>query len=186
MKTTIYSVLCVAIRLGAILMAVGIIEQAPLIFVYPSEPGFSAGAVWFACAGLVLAFLLWLSPQVLARWAVVRSSHEVLDIPVSSDQIQRIAFSIVGVWLFIDGLTGVIARVVMMLVVARRSAYGELSRVLSSGDWYWLVLHVATAVAGAALALGSAGLVRLFHHLRGYPYRAEQELDDNASHTQDS
>lgn len=180
MKTTVYSVLCVAVRLGAILMAVGIVEKAPLIFVYPTQPGFSAGALWFACAGLVLAFLLWLAPHVLARWAVARGSHEVLDIAVSADQLQRIAFSIVGIWLFIDGLTGVISRVVMMLVVARRSAYGDMTRVLSSNDWYWLVLHVATAVAGASLALGAAGLVQLFHRLRGYPCR------DNASHTQGS
>jgi hypothetical protein len=186
MKTTIYSVLCVGIRLGAVLMAVDIVEQAPVIFVYPSQPGFSAGAVWFACAGLTLAFLLWLSPQVLARWAVGRSSHEVLEMAVSADQIQSIAFSIVGIWLFIGGLTGVVARVVMMLVVARRSAYGDSTRVLSSGDWYWLVLHVATAVAGASLAVGAAGLVRLFHRVRGYPYAAERELVDNVSHTRDS
>lgn len=186
MKTTIYSILCVAIRLGAIVMAVGIVEQAPMIFVYPNQPDFSSGAVWFACAGLALAFLLWLSPQVLARWAVGRGSHEVLDVAVSADQIQRIAFSIVGVWLFIGGLTGVIARIVMMLVIARRWDYGDTTRILSSGDWYWLVMHVTTLVAGASLALGSAGLVGMIHRMRGYPHRAEPELADNASHTQDS
>lgn len=186
MKTTIYSVLCVAIRSGAILMAVGIVEHAPTIFIYPSQPGFSAGAVWFAGVGLVLAFILWLSPSVLARWAVARGAHELLEIPVSADQLQRIAFSIVGAWLFVAGLTGLIARGAMMLVISHRSSYGDSTRVLSSGDWYWLVEHLSTAIAGGSLAVGSAGLVRLFARIRGYPYRAEQEAADDVSNTQDS
>jgi hypothetical protein len=184
MKTNIHSVLCVAIRLGALLTAVGIVEHAPTIFMYPSGEGFSRGALWLSGAGLALAFMLWLLPNVLARWAVGRGSHELLEFPISADQIQRIAFSVVGVWLFIAGLAGVLARGVMLLVIAHRSAYGDPSRILSSSDWYWLVEHFATAVAGACLAVGSAGLVRLFHRVRGYPYRADK--DDDVSQTQDS
>ena len=186
MKTTLHTVLCIVIRMGAVLMAVGLLEQAPSIFLYPSQGGqYSAGALWLSGAGLVLAFMLWLSPNLLARWAVGRSSHESLEIPIGADQIQRIAFSIVGTWLFIAGVTGLVARVVMMLVVYHRSAYGDSTRVLASSDWYWLVEHLATAVVGGCLVLGSRGLVGLLHRVRGYPYRAEQEVANDADFAQD-
>ena len=72
MKTTLHTVLCVAIRLGAVLMAVGIVEQIPYIFLY-SAPGdrYSAGDLWLSGAGLLLAFMLWLWPNMLARWTVL-------------------------------------------------------------------------------------------------------------------
>lgn len=185
MKTTLHTVLCVAIRLGAVLMAVGIVEQAPNIFLYPEGGQYSAGALWLSGAGLLLAFMLWLWPNMLARWAVSRSSHEFLESPISADQVQRIAFSIGGIWLFIGGMTGCLARVVMMLIVFRRSAYGDSTRVLSSTDWYWLIDHLATAIAGAGLALGARGLVGLLHRLRGYPHSVMPETGDDASIAQD-
>lgn len=186
MKTTLHTVLCVAIRLGAVLMAVGIVEQIPYIFLY-SAPGdrYSAGDLWLSGAGLLLAFMLWLWPNMLARWAVTRSSHESLESPISADQMQRIAFSVVGIWLFIGGMTACLARVVMMLIVFRRSAYGDSTQVLSAADWYWLIDHLATAIAGACLALGSRGLVGLLHRLRGYPHSAVPEAGDDAGIAQD-
>ena len=47
MKTTLYTVLCVAIRLGAVLMAVGLLERLPL-FLWESPAG------GFALTGLKL------------------------------------------------------------------------------------------------------------------------------------
>lgn len=186
MRTTLQTALCIVIRMGAVLMAVGLLEQAPSVFLYPSQGGpYFACALWLTGASLVLAFMLWLSPNVLARWAVGRSSHQSLEIPIGADPIQRIAFSIVGAWLFIAGMTGLIARVVMMLVIFHRSAYGCSRRILSSRDWYWLVEHPATTVVGGCLVLTSAGLVGLLHGVRGYPGRAEKESVDDTGFAQD-
>jgi hypothetical protein len=186
MKTTLHTVLCMAIRLGAVLMLVGIVEQAPSIFLYPSQGGeFSAGALWLSGAGVLLAFTLWLWPNTLAWWATSRSQHEVLESPINADQIQHVAFSVIGMWLFISGVTGCLARVVMMLVVFRHSAYGDSTRILAPGDWYWLVEHLTTAAAGAWLALGSRGLVRLLGRLRGYPYSTIAKSDPDITTTHD-
>jgi hypothetical protein len=186
MKTTLHTVLCVAIRLGAVLMAVGIIEQAPSIFLYPSQGGqVAVGALLIAGAGLLAAFALWLWPNVLAWWAISRSQQEILESPISADQLQRVAFSVIGVWLFISGLSGCIARLTMMLIVFRRSAYGESIMILSTSDWFWLVEHLATTFAGAWLALGSRGLVGLLHRVRGYSQFADVETDADTNIAKD-
>jgi hypothetical protein len=178
MKTTLHTVLCVTIRLGAVLMAVGIVQQAPTIFLYPSQGGqVAVGALLLAGAGLLAAFALWLWPNILAWWAISRNQHEVLESTIDAEQFQHIAFSVVGVWLFISGTCGCLARVTMMLIIFRRSAYGDSTMVLSASDWFWLVEHLAITLAGAWLALGSRGLIGLLHRLRGHSQFSHVETD---------
>ena len=186
MKTTLHAVLCIAVRLGAVLMAVGIVEQVPTLFLYAhGDIHFAAGALWLSGAGLLLAFMLWLWPNMLAWWAVSRVSYEFFESPLTADQIQRIVFSVLGIWLLINGIAGSLARVVVMLIITHQSAYEDSSRILSSNDGYWLMIHLATAAAGVCLALGARGLVSLLHRLRGYPHRAVVEDGDDATVAQD-
>jgi len=70
--------LCISIRLGAVLMAVGLFERLPVLLWQSPEGRFALDAVELALFGLVVAGALWLWPGVLARWAVGRSGHEVL------------------------------------------------------------------------------------------------------------
>jgi hypothetical protein len=186
MKTTLHTVLCVAVRMGAVLMAVGIIEQVPTIFLYPSQGGsIQVGSLLMSGAGLLAAFALWLWPNILAWWAISRSQSEILESPISPDQLQRVALSVVGIWLFISGLSGTIARVAIILVVYRRSAYGESLVTVSNMDWYWLGEHLVTLLAGASLALGAAGLVGLLHRIRGYARIADVQNDPDANIAKD-
>jgi hypothetical protein len=185
MKTTLHTVLCIVIRVSAVLMLVGIVEQVPTIFMYASQGRYSVGALWLAGAGVLLAVGLWLWPNVLAWWAISRSQHEMLESPIGADQIQRVAFSIIGVWLFIGGATGLLSRAIMMLIVFRHAAYGDSTRVLTSTDWYWLMDHGATAAAGAGLAVGSRSLVGLLRRLRDYPHVATANADPDTATTQD-
>jgi hypothetical protein len=188
MKTTLYTVLCVAIRLGAVFMAVGLLEQAPTIFVFFSQQNehFALGTLLFWIAGLLIAFALWLWPNILAWWAIGWNRHEILESPIGADQVQRIAFSVMGAWLLISGVSGCVSQVVRMLIITHDSASSSASVSLSSNEWHWLVQCAATAVGGAALAIGSRGLVGVLHRLRGYPHNAMAETDPDAGTAQGS
>lgn len=186
MKTTLHALLCIAIRMGAVLMAVGIVELAPTIFIYPSQGGqVSVGALMLAAAGLLVSFALWLWPNILAWWAVSRSGQETFESSIDPAQLQHVAFSMIGVWLFISGLGACIARFMLVLIVARRSAYGESNLTLSDSDWFSLVDHLAVALAGAWLMLGSRGLVGLLYRLRGYSPLSAAPFPDDVSTEKD-
>lgn len=186
MKTTLYTVLCVAIRLGAVLMAVGILEQVPYLFFYPTQDGhFVLGAVLLDGAGLLLAFALWVWPNVLVWWAAGRNQHEILETAISAAQLQHIALSVVGAWMFIGGLSGCVGHGAMILIIKHEAAVGSASGMVPTNEWHWMVQYAATAVVGAALTLGARGLVGLLHRLRGYPHSAVAEADDDTSTAQD-
>lgn len=185
MKTTLYTVLCVAIRLGAVFMAVGILERIPgLIGFADQEHHLFVSAMVLDGAGLLLAFALWVRPSLLVWWAAGKNSHEVLETAITAEQLQYIALSVLGAWMFIDGLSAGLAHLAQILMIKRGAESGGYPAVVSTNDWHWLIEYALIALAGAVLALGSRGLVRLLHRLRGYPY-ACVETDPDASTTQD-
>jgi len=187
MKTTLYTLLCIAVRLGAVLMAVGILEQMPSLFSYLSgtDGHFVVSAILLDGAGLLVAFALWVWPNILVWWAIGRNQHEILESFISAGQLQHIALSVMGAWMFIGGLSGCLGHGVMILIVKHESASNGLSGMVPTNEWHWLVQYATTAVVGAALALGSRGLVGLLQRLRGYPHYTSAVTDPDASTTQD-
>lgn len=111
--------------------------------------------------------------------------QEVLESPISPEQLQYVAFSVTGVWIAIGGLAGCLGHAVSILIIVRRLAYDGFDGTVPTTEWHWLMQYGATMVAGVALALGSRGLVGLLHRFRGYPYANTGGPMDDASHTQD-
>jgi hypothetical protein len=186
MKTTLYTVLCVAIRLGAVFMAVGLLERGFDIFFYPSQDGHcSAGALWLEGAGLLVAFALWLWPNILVWWAIGRNRHEVLESSIDANQLQYIALSVLGASLFVSSMSACLGHFVLILITLRHSAYDGAPNAVPATEWHWMIQYAATAAGGGALALGSRGLVGLLHRLRGYTQSADRATDHGASFTQD-
>lgn len=185
MKTTLYTVLCVAIRLGAVFMAVGILERIPGLVAFANQDGhLFLGAMLLNGAGLLLAFALWVWPNILVWWAAGRSSHEVVETAITADQLQYIALSVLGAWMFIDGFAAGLAHLAQIMMIKHGTESGGYPAVVSTNEWHWLIEYALIALAGAMLVLGSRGLVSLLHRLRGYPY-ASVETHPDASTTQD-
>ena len=185
MKTTLYTVLCVAIRLGAVFMAVGILERIPgLIGFADQQHHLFVSAMLLDGAGLLLAFALWVRPSLLVWWAAGRNSHEVLETAITADQLQYIALSVLGAWMFIDGFAAGLAHLAQILMLKHGAESGGYPAVVPTTEWHWLIEYTLIALAGAMLTLGSRGLVRLLHRLRGYPY-VSVDADPDASTTQD-
>ena len=69
MKTTLFAVLCIVIRLGALLLAVQVLVALPVLLGMPNRE-FLAMELGFAALTLLLAAVLWVRPGWLARCAV--------------------------------------------------------------------------------------------------------------------
>lgn len=185
MKTTLYTVLCVAVRLAAVLMAAGILERIPgLVPFADQDRHLFLVAMMLNGAGLLLAFVLWLRPNIVVWWAAGKSSHDVLETAITADQLQYIALSVLGAWMFIGAVAACLGHVAQILVIEREAGMNGYPAVVSADQWHWVIEYVVMALAGAALALGSRGLVGILHRVRGYP-DAARAPDPDASTTQD-
>jgi hypothetical protein len=182
MRTSLYSILCIGIRLAAVLLAVRTLVGMPGIFVLP-HGDWSTGEIWLMTilnvAVLLFAFLLWVFPGTLARLAAGKASQEVFESPIEGAELQYIAFSIVGLWLFFDaivsltyiGLHEVILRHYLRVQTGIDMSDKNAQSIAS------LVSNIVELVIGIALMLGARGLVAMLRGARyaGLPPTADGE-----------
>lgn len=187
MKTTLHTVLCVAIRLGAVLMAAGIFEQLLSLVLLSIQEGHAAwAALSLQGAGLLVALALWLWPNLLAWWALGRNQHELMELTISPARLQYVAMSVVGVWMFIGGLSGVAGHGVMIVFINQEATVGNASGMVPTGEWHWMVYYTTMLLAGGGLTLGARGLAGLLQRLRGYQSSSTPAVSaDDASFAQD-
>ncbi len=185
MKTTLYTVLCVAIRLGAVLMAVGVFERLPGIFFFRGDVHYPLPALLMEAFTLLLAFVLWLRPGLLAWWAVGGKRQEILESPIHADQLHYVAFSVLGAWLVISGVAGCFGHGTIILLL-HQASYDGSGETVPAAEWHWMVQYGVTAAAGVVLMSGSRGLIGLFQRLRGYPHFMLAKTDPDIVTTQDS
>lgn len=182
MKTTLYAVLCVAIRLGAVLMAVPVLVALLFYFLGTSDREFTMMELGFAGLYLLIAAVLWFWPGVLARCAVRNGDDVQLVSGIDADGLQRIAFATLGAWFLIEGLAGAVAAMAALWQLhVMRGHYPGMQ--LPTGQWDGLIRAVVSLVAGAALMFGSRGLVILLQRLRGSAHIESVSPDDDAATT---
>jgi hypothetical protein len=186
MKTTLYTVLCVAIRLGAVLMAVGVFERLPGIFFYSGDGHYPLLALFMEAFTLLLAFVLWMRPSLLAWWALGGKRQEILESPIHADQLHYVAFSVLGAWLAISGVAGCFGHGAMILLLLRQASYDGAGETVPVTEWHWMVQYGVMVAAGIVLMSGSRGLIGLLQRLRGYPHYMAAKTSPDAGTTQDS
>ncbi len=171
MKTSFFSLLCVALRLAAIWFGFEmLLVVAAAARIAASASGDSRellAACGLAVCGLLIAAALWLWPSSLVRLAANKASHEVFESPVSIADMQYLAFSLLGLWFAFDGIVRLIHEILMALGVQQTYGYTgfadlfrlQLADELTSG---------ARVLIGLSLMFGARGLVGL---LRGFRER---------------
>jgi hypothetical protein len=164
MRTSLYSILCIVVRLGAVFLAFGSLGSLLGVLVswragseFP-DLGISIGVV---AVTLCVAFMLWVFPGPLARIAAGRGSQEVFESPISAAQIQWIAFSVLGMYFVVSGLVGLSYYVIQYLRAGEMIGYDQVAAFMSDG-LYWIV----QIALGAALALGARGLAGVLYRIR--------------------
>lgn len=177
MRTTLYTVLCMAIRLGAVLMAVGLVEQWPRLFAIRADGQLAVDAIVLDGLGLVLAFVLWLRPGLLAWWAAGSAHRDVFEANISATQLQYIAFSVAGIYKLITGLAGMLAHGLNLMAYQHIMVDG-IPMAPPTYEKTMFVEYVVAAVAGFALTLGARGLTGFLQRLRTVGQPAVGALDD--------
>jgi len=164
MKTSLYSILCIVIRLGAVFWAASIITWLPEIYAFAHASRPDAGSfhllVLHYLGGLAVAFVLWLYPGILAKLVAGRSTKEPFETLIGVRDIQYIAFSVLGMWLVLKG-SGAFA-----FEVSRWVAFSRPEASMAVAEVPQLVAAGAQIILGIGLTLGAKGLVAGLHHLR--------------------
>jgi hypothetical protein len=158
-------------------MAVGLFERLPVFLWQSPEGGFALDAVLLALFGLVIAGALWLWPGVLARLAVGRSRHEVLEVGLSADTLMAVVLAVTGAMLAVSGVAGLFGHGLSMLFFRSRLADSSTG-LLPVAEWHWVILYLVQTVGGLTLILGAHGLASLMWRLRGYPTQSAAGSDD--------
>lgn len=183
MRTSLYSILCIVVRVSAILLFVKTMVALPLALSSARGGQFGPGAegmlIGFTGALVALAIALWLYPGLLARLASIQRSREVFESPISAAQLQYVAFAVLGVAFAIDALLDLVAFGTRAALIFRLHdpAYDGLRL----DDRARVVALVAKLILGVALAAGSLGLVGLLRGLRenGLPKAVAADLEED-------
>ena len=167
MRTSLYSILCIVVRLGAVFLAATVVIDVPTAIgeAINSQYSFPPYAMLaFGAAELVLAALLWLYPGILARVATKDSSRQIFESPLMASDIQTIAFSVLGMSFALTGFVSLVAiglRVVMIFEVGE-----DLGRYLHLYGWPSAGREIIRIVLGGGLVFGSAGLTGWLRTIR--------------------
>ncbi|WP_440223285.1 hypothetical protein ACQQ2N_19740 [Dokdonella sp. MW10] len=166
MRTSIHSILCIAIRLGAVLMAWATFAQVLALVAggMLEQGGVSPWLVGgLAAVSFVIAVLLWRFPSPLASFALGRGRHEVFESPIGVAELQWIALSVLGMWFVMTGLSHV---AYWGLSHAAASEYVRLTDDMRRARVVEGIGYAFDIVLGLALVFGSKGLVALLHRMR--------------------
>ena len=167
MRTSLYSILCIVIRFGAVLFAFTVLSRlAGAVFSWqdPLPAEVLPLAIGSAALSTLIAFLLWLYPGPLARLATGRSAHEVFEAPLDAREIQWIALSVLGMYFVMSGLIDLSSTAYRQyLMSAFVDHVSESARRDAIAEYLFSAVQIAL---GLALAFGARGLVGLLHRLR--------------------
>ena len=186
MRTSLYSIFCILIRLGAVIMAVSTIVAIPAAWRAAEASqlkGYEGALLGFGGAMLALAALLWVYPGVLARLAAGKASEQIFESPISAEDLQQIAFTVVGVWFAIEAISGLLAVVASIIMVSYESEPGEGVPLMASMFRHEavrlvpLVVKLALGIVLAMRARGLVGWIRAFQ-ARGLPASVAESADD--------
>ncbi|MGH8212100.1 MAG: hypothetical protein ACREPP_02575, partial [Rhodanobacteraceae bacterium] len=115
---------------------------------------------------ILLAFVLWLYPGLLARAAAGRSAKQVFESPISSGELMHIAFAGLGAYYVLRGLWAGVHRFLYLMLLAEITGDQAASSSARTQCWVDIGSDVVAVILGVALVLGARGLSELLRRLR--------------------
>jgi len=173
MRTSLYSILCIVVRLGALLLFVQTVVSLPgaweALRIWEQQPAAADGAargmlIGFSGALIGLSMALWLYPGMLARLASAAASRESFESSIDAKELQYVALSVLGVAFAISALLDLVGVVFRIALSAQLGDIGFRTMAWQNGGS--LVVQVLKLALGLCLAFGAHGLTGLLHRLR--------------------
>ena len=166
MRTSLYAILCIVIRLGAVLLAVELVTGLLSIFVNAKTfAGFEGAALGLYGTFLAFAAALWIYPGVLARLAAGEASRQTFESPVGAEDLQYVALSVLGVWFAIGGISGLPYEGLRALALVNERA-STSDGLLMAPEIAHIVGGLVRVALGIALAFGARRLLGWFRRFR--------------------
>ena len=167
MRTSLYSILCIVIRLAAVVLAFNTLSKVPEVVVawHQGTVGDARIVPAFALVALALlfAFLLWVYPGIIARLTASRSAREVFESPISPQQLQWIALSVLGMYFLLSAVIALVSYGVQWSLFAKEYLESEENRTEWFSDTIYWVVQLAF---GVVLVLGARGFTGWLWRLR--------------------
>lgn len=166
MRTSLYSILCIVVRMGAVWLAVSVVVGLPTTaqLLHASDPGLAGWAAVAECLALVLATALWLYPGLVARIAAGRSSQQVFESPIEAADLQAIALAVLGAGFAMSGLVALVTHGMHYVWMTRLS---DVYTPMAARGVFSILADGVQVALGVALALGARGLNALLLRVRG-------------------
>lgn len=166
-RTSLYSILCIVVRLGAVMLALSVAGGSFGFFGPGQSADFSVGErlliVAFLALTLLVSFLLWLYPGPLARLASGKSANQVFESAINAGQIQWVALSVLGMYWVMTGLLDLAHIAYQFIWLSELLGTGEEAARRLRGQ---VVYHVFEMVLGLSLTLGARGLAGILQNVR--------------------
>ena len=127
-------------------------------------------------AVLVIAALLWLFADVIAKLGIARPQQALFETDMSFQEWQAILFSAIGLWLLVQGVLQFSHEAAQWFYVHRISEQENVEPIVE-GQFAKNVSTTLETAIGVGLLLGGRGLAGLLQRIRGQgsmPRKEEQ------------
>jgi len=121
--------------------------------------------IWIAVFAIVLfgiVWLLWFFPLSIARKLLPRTTQKSTEVAVSAQEIETIAFTVLGLWVLSTGVPDIIYWITYWLTIANASVDPDISL----DRLGYTLATVMEIIIGVWLMFGAKGLRGLLHRMR--------------------
>lgn len=169
MRTSLYSILCIVVRLGAMYLFVETVTSLPTMLPAmqawsPNEEAGRGVLIGFGGALIALSVALWLYPGMIARLASTSASCQPFESSIDAKELQYVALSVLGVAFAMGALLDLVGFAFRLALSARFGDTAFTTLLWQSGSS--LLVLVLKLSLGLGLAFGAHGLTGLLHRLR--------------------
>jgi hypothetical protein len=186
-RTNAFSVLCVFTRAFALWLFASTLLNLPEGLVALDSTAVqsfdhgqrlvSAFITMSACL-LVVAVILWIFADKLAKLALARPQQVVFDSDIQVSELQALVFSVVGLWQAVTGIVDLAYRI-FTLVARNFAATAQGVSGFSPYGVGWLITDCVKLLIGLSLLFGARGLVGIIRRYRQIGYTHADEVDSS-------
>ena len=167
-RTNAYFLITALIRTYALWLGAQVLIGIPVMFMQAKNWGDGGLGVFLGIdvAVLLVAALLWLFADVIAKLGIARPQQELFESDMSRQDWQGIFFSTIGLWLLVEGALQMCHEAAQWVYVHRIAEQENFAPVVEGQFAKNVSTGLETAI-GISLLLGGRGLAGLLQRMRG-------------------
>ena len=172
-------IMAIALKILGVVAFMHAISTSQLVFVFIPQIGIGQQpmtmSLWLSLACMLIPIVLMLLAGVIlvtrgerlaSKWFPSESTSSSPQWTISAKELQALAFSVLGVYLFLTALPN-LAALGMDLFTASSVRLPDTGRVVAHRYWHTGIYGAVQAILGVLLFLRARSLAKLWHIVRG-------------------